>query len=116
MRNIVKLLLATLVIILSGCKKEDLKVEVPGCIEKEINTFKKSPFACDEEAKVVRYDFQNKQVYLFKPGNCGADMPTNIYDSNCNLICTLGGLAGNILCNAEIFFENATNEILVWEN
>jgi hypothetical protein len=92
MRTIPYSFLTMLLIILSGCGKLDL------------------------EAQVLRYDFQDSQVFLFQPGNCGADLPTKVYDSNCNLICTLGGIEGNSICNAENFEENATNKVQVWKN
>jgi hypothetical protein len=108
--------LIILSIALSGCEKVDLEVNVPSCIEKEIKDFQKTSFACDSEAQVLRYDFQDSQVFVFKPGNCGADLPEKIYDSSCNLICSLGGFEGNIYCNGEIFLYIATNRTLVWKN
>jgi len=65
---------------------------------------------------VFRYKFQDQFVYVFNPGNCGADMMSNVYDEDCFLICSLGGIAGNIMCNGENFTENATDETLIWEN
>ena len=97
-----------------GCEKLGLKIDVPNCIENKIKEFKDSPLACDSRAKVLRYYFLDSQVYVFEPGDCGADLPTDVYDSNCNIICTLGGYAGNTICQGVNFEENATNKILVW--
>ena len=105
-----------LLINMFGCEKLELKIDVPACMENEIREYSKSHLACDSGAKIYRYDFQGSQVFVFEPGNCGADMPVNVYGSNCNLICTLGGFAGNAICNSENFYENATSKILVWEN
>jgi hypothetical protein len=102
--------------ILIGCKKLDLLFDVPDCIEKEIGEFAESPFACDSNAQVLRYDFQDSQVFLFQPGNCGADLSEKVYDCDCNLICTLGGLEGNNICDSLDFNEYATNKVIVWKN
>jgi hypothetical protein len=111
----IHILLLFLLSYIYGCEKLDLKIEVPGCIEDKIREFKKSHFNCDSGAKAYRYDFQDIQVFVFEPGNCMPDFSTHVYDSSCNLICTLGGFAGNRICNGENFEENASNKILVWE-
>jgi hypothetical protein len=99
-----------------SCEKLELQVDVPGCIESKIKDFKRSDLSCNSGAEVLRYDFQGRQVFVFQPGNCGADMPIKIYDSNCNLLCTLGGFEGRSYCNGELFYTNATNRVLVWKN
>lgn len=99
-----------------GCENLDLKEDVPECVEKKIKEFKDSDLTCDSGANVIRYDFQGMQVYLFDPGNCGADMQAPIYDEQCNIICGLGGFAGNVMCNGVNFGENATNPTLIWED
>jgi len=109
-------ILIILLITLSGCEKLDFLIDIPDCIEKEIKEFKKSPLACDSDAQVLRYDFQDSQVFVFKPGNCGEDLPEKVYDNNCNLICTLGGFEANSICDSIDFDENATNKVLVWKN
>lgn len=116
MRHINHLIITILLCSLSGCEKLDLKVEVPGCIEKKIKEFRDSKLTCDSDAQVLRFDFQGLQVYLFDPGNCSPDMSENVYDQNCNLICKLGGYGGNTMCNGEDFEDNASNSIIVWEN
>jgi hypothetical protein len=105
-----------LLLSLFGCEKLDLKVDVPNCIEGKIREFKKSDLSCNSGAEVLRYDFQGSYVYVFQPGNCGADMPVKIYNSNCDLLCTLGGFEGRTYCNGESFDSSATNEVLVWQN
>ena len=99
-----------------ACDKLDLKVEVPGCIEKKIKEFKDSRLTCDSGAQVLRYDFQGEQVYVFDRGNCGADMPLEVYDNHCHKICSLGGIEGNTICDSLIFEENESNRLLLWKN
>ena len=45
-------------LILSGCQKLELEVDVPGCIKNKIREFKKSDIACEEGARVTRALFQ----------------------------------------------------------
>lgn len=104
-----------LFIVLSGCSKLDLEIRVPGCIRDEIKNFKNSGVACDSSAEVDRYDFQGAKVYVFEPGNCGADLPVSIYDEKCNLVCTLGGFTGTTKCNGIDFYDHATNKVIVWK-
>ena len=104
-----------LILVLSTCEKIDLEVDVPDCIKHEIRAFKKTPEGCSG-AQVMRYDYNGERVYVFEPGSCGADMLTYIYDSDCHRLCTLGGFAGNILCDGQNFYENAKNGVLVWKN
>ncbi len=99
-----------------GCQKDDLQVDVPGCIQQKIEEFDESSISCDSGATVYRYQFQGQLVFVFNPGNCIADGTSGVYDEECNLICSLGGLIGNIMCNGENFDENSTDETLIWKN
>jgi hypothetical protein len=101
---------------LCACEKPDLNAEVPGCIKKKIIAFSTSKQTCVSGAQVLRYDFQNSQVYVFDPGNCFPDMSCDVYDQDCNIICALGGFAGIDTCNGENFEEHASNKILIWKN
>ena len=99
-----------------SCQKVDLKEDTPDCIERKIIEFKSDNSTCESGKQVHRYIFQGEYVYVFSPGNCGADMLANVYNEDCVLICSLGGIAGNTTCNEEEFSTNATNETLIWEN
>lgn len=99
----------------SGCQKSDINLEDNSdCIDLKIEAFKTSNLPCESGKSIYRYKFQDEFVYVFGPGNCGADMMSDVYDEECNLICGLGGIAGNITCNGENFGQNATEEILIW--
>lgn len=99
-----------------GCEDLNLYEDVPKCIEKQIKEFRDAGATCDSGARVYRYDFQSMEVYLFDPGTCGADMEAPIYDEECNVLCALGGITGNIMCNDLVFADYATNETLIWKN
>jgi hypothetical protein len=92
------------IISLFGCKKDNTDPEIPFCIETKINEF--SLETCDNGANVKEYLFQNKTVYVFDPGTCGADLTSEVIDAECTTLGFLGGFAGNIVINGEIF-DNA---------
>ena len=110
-------LLLTFVLLSASCEKNNLNPEGDSdCIQAKIEAYKASNIPCESGKSIYRYEFQGKHVYVFNPGDCGADMMSDVYDENCNLICGLGGIAGNTLCNNEEFSLNAKNEFLIWEN
>ena len=109
------LLLGILFLTIS-CQKTELKEPVPQCVEQLIDDFKNNDTFCETGKSVYRYYFQDMTVYVFNPGDCGADMMSEVYDENCNKLCSLGGIAGNFMCEDGNFWENATGETLIWQN
>jgi hypothetical protein len=110
------IIIATLILAFSNCQTSDVEIETPECMDQLIQEFENDVNFCETGKSVYRYVFQNQFVYVFNPGDCGADMMSNVYDEECNLICSLGGIAGIILCNDENFSQGATDETLIWEN
>lgn len=110
------LLIFGVILLASNCQQSELKAPVPKCMEQEIEEFKNDDTYCETGKSVYRYYFQDKFVYVFNPGDCGADMMSDVYDENCNKICSLGGIAGNLTCLDANFWENATSETLIWQN
>jgi len=96
---------------ITSCEKLDIAEGTPTCIVNKIKDFNKHS-ACDNP-KVEQYSFQQKYVYVFHPGTCGGDLTTEVSDSDCNVIGTLGGLSGNTKINGEEF-SNATFIKLIW--
>jgi len=88
------------IMLLLGCKL-DIEPGTPGCVEKKIKKFNRQE-ACGS-AKVTEYWFQNKTVFVFDPGLCGADMTSEVIDADCNTMGYLGGFAGNTKINGEEF-------------
>ena len=68
---------------------------------------------CDN-ANVKEYSFQGSTVYAFDPDTCGADMTTEVVNSDCNCLGYLGGIAGNTKINGEEF-SNATFIKTTWK-
>lgn len=69
--------------------------------------------SCENGAKVDQYVFQGQTVFVFILGFCGADLPVEVVDRNCNHGGTLGGLGGNTKVNGEDF-SNAKYVQTIW--
>jgi hypothetical protein len=86
----------------------------PSCIEGKIKDFKKSGI-CDTGKEVAKYLYQNKNVYSFSKGVCGADLASEVLDAYCNSLGFLGGLSGNTEINGDDF-SSAQFVAIVWED
>ena len=94
--------LAGLAFSLPSCRRVKLCDDMPACLKEAL---KDAPRCKD--ASVDAYLFQGQKVYVYKPGSCIYDGTEDVYDEDCQLICRLGGLIGNIDCENEIFYEEA---------
>jgi hypothetical protein len=101
-----------LLFLVMSCTKLEIDKSAPKCIEKKIKEFNKST-GCNT-AKVEEYTFQGITVYLFDPGNCGADLQAQVYNADCKNIGYLGGFEGSVKINGEDF-SNATLVKTVWQ-
>ena len=110
------IIISILLLLITSCQKIDTNEDASNCIDKKIVEFKNNSSLCESGKSVYRYRFQGKFVYVFNPGDCGADMMSDVYDVDCNRICGLGGIAGIMTCNGEKFWDNATDETLIWKN
>jgi hypothetical protein len=94
-----------------SCEKIDVPKGTPRCVKKKI---RKENDKCLD--KVFKYNYQGDDVYLFVPGNC-PDALYELYDGNCNLICSpSGGISGEGDGECPGFFEEATGEVVIWSN
>lgn len=110
-----KLLIVGLFLILQAqtCKKDNLK-NIPPCIVEKIQQFKKEPVA-NPPASVWQYEYKGQTVYYIPPRCC--DIPSSLYDSNCNLICSPdGGFTGKGDGKCADFAQTATKEKLIWKD
>ncbi len=101
-----------LMFFLAACEKID--DDAPDCIKKLIKHHKSDFALCESGASVKQYLFQEKYVYVFGPGRCGADMQAPVYSENCELLGNLGGIAGNLIINGERFGQNAILIKTIW--
>jgi len=95
----------------SACRKDGISCGTPSCVVNKINDFKKD--AC-KDANVKEYKFQGKTVYVFDPGTCGADMTSEVIDSDCTTQGYLGGFASNTIING-CDFSTANCRKTVWK-
>ena len=92
----------------------DIESGTPGCIQTKIKDFSKSE-PCTNGKTISKYSFQGEIVYVFEPGSCGNDFATDVFDSNCNFLGFLGGIAGISEINGEEF-SNAIFAGVIWKN
>jgi len=95
-----------------SCNKQKHQGDYPSCMEKLIKEFDNNQ-TCDKDVRVDKYIFQEKTVFVFEPGSCGADMTSAVYSNECKLLGHLGGIAGNTEINGESF-SNAKLVATVW--
>ena len=95
-----------------GCRKLDIEKGTPKNIENKIKDFNKSSIC--NTANVKEYIFQGNPVYTFDPGRCGADMNTEVTNSDGNTLGYLGGIVGNTKINSEEF-SKATFVKSIWK-
>jgi hypothetical protein len=112
--KIVISLLIVITLFFTSCEKKE--IVAPDCIKNLIKSYSGTPFRCETGAKVDQYQFQSQTVYVFDPGNCGADMQAPVYTLNCNLLGNLGGFIGNLLINNVPFDKNAIFQKTIWKN
>jgi len=106
-------LIAVALIIFVGLTSCDKDIEgLPQAIEDLKNDYSNNSFSCD---KLYSYTFQEATVYLFSSSACVDDAFTTVYAENGEKLCDLGGKAGLVDCNGDIFHENAEDETLLWE-
>jgi hypothetical protein len=104
------------IVLMNACTKPCVEPN-PDCIQSKIDHFKTST-NCTQNASVKMYGFQGKTVYVFDETQCKnvADGGAEIFDSNCNYLGLIGGIAGVTKINGVEFYENADYIKTVWHN
>lgn len=84
------------------------------CIREKIDQFKREAVT-NPPRSVYSYQYKGKIVYYITSNCC--DQYNNIYDVNCNLICSPnGGITGMGDGRCPDFFDTATNPTLIWKD
>lgn len=90
------------------------KVKSPYCIDDKINEIR-SGHIWNPPAKIYSYIYREQTVYYLPPRCC--DIPSILYDENCNEICNPdGGFSGGGDGRCPDFFSSRTNGKLIWED
>lgn len=82
--------------------------ELPACHEDKIEEFR--AVACPGSGDLTTWEFRNRLVYCYATGTCISDAYAEIYDEDCNLLCTLGGIGGLSLCEGVDWDSNAVRQ------
>lgn len=103
-----------IIVTMFSCKKELALKGTPNCVE-----WKTKEIANNEvwnpTAKIYSYSYNGATVYYFPPRCC--DIPGELYDEDCNLICRPdGGFTGDGDGKCPDFFKLRTGEKLIWED
>ena len=96
----------------TGCAKRPVTKTTRGCLDDKIAVCNKEAH-CDD-ASVHEYLFQEKPVFVFEPGTCGADMASEVVTADCKTLGYLGGYAGNTKING-VEFSQAIFVRVVWK-
>ena len=104
-------------VVLVACGPDDYRPNSPtvkACLDQKIQNFDKQSI-CDMSGDVKEYAFQGKQVYVFNPGDCGADFTSEVIDNQCNVLGYLGGITGNEKINGVSFLAVAVYVQTIWK-
>ena len=82
-----------ILLLMVGCKKPDIKTDVPNCIEQKIRKLYNSKVQ-NPPAKVYKWEVDEQVYYLFTADCC--DQYSYLYDDECNVVCApSGGFSGS---------------------
>lgn len=103
-----------LLVAIVSCDKNDLPKGTPKCIKNEIKKLEDLE-PQNPRASVWLYKFKGENVYYIPSACC--DIPSKLYDTKCNLICSPdGGITGNGDGNCTDFNSTKTEEKLIWKD
>jgi hypothetical protein len=111
MKNYLMILFALSLVM--ACKHKPDNEGITPCMATKIADFKAIEQPCDHPS-IKRYTSEIGDIYLFSIGDC-PDAGASAFDSNCNDICFLGGIAGIIDCVHGGDTLHLTGEEIIWE-
>lgn len=87
---------------------------VPDCIREKIKELQNDPLR-NPPAAVLQYQYKGKLVYYVPPA--AGDQMSELYGEDCELICRPdGGITGRGDGRCPDFFEERSNEKIVWKD
>jgi len=99
--------------VLMSCEKNDIQENsYPKCLQEGVEAVLEGTIQTPKSS-IKKYLYNEETVYLVSFQNF-PDGVTSVVDSNCNTICSSGGIGGFNTC--EDFENNATFIELVWED
>jgi hypothetical protein len=101
-----------LIFLFLACEKIELPDQAPNCLKK---TIRRPANGTTSPVSVWQYEWKDQLVFVFSPGCC--DINIEVYDSNCNYLCSpSGGFTGHGDGTCPDFYSEAKNGILIWED
>lgn len=109
------LLIACLVLVAVGaCAARPAKAEWPPFVTELIATLEAAPKS-NPPGSIWRYNYKGRVVFYVPPSCC--DVPSELYDSDGNIVCGPdGGLTGDGDGKCPDFFAQRTDELRVWSD
>lgn len=99
---------------MAGCAKLALPSGTPSCIRAKIKEIQ-SEKVRNPPGSIWQYEYKGQTVYYVTSYCC--DFPSQLYDTNCNLICSPdGGYTGKGDGKCPEFFAERKNEKLIWKD
>lgn len=110
----INLWVLTSFVIIYGCSKVDSRVDVPLCIEQQIEAISKQPVR-NPPGSMWQYTYKGQTTYYI-PSFC-CDYYSTLLDDKCNTLCAPdGGATGEGDGKCPDFFSTRTNEKLIWQD
>jgi hypothetical protein len=98
----------------ASTNQSDALTEAPSCIQQKITAILAEPVR-NPPARVLRFTYNSDTVFYF-PAYC-CDHYSELYDSDCNLICHPdGGITGRGDGLCPTFWSTATDSVEIWRD
>ena len=110
----ITLLIIIMISMLVSCEKLDVLPETPSCIKKKIRQMKRAEVR-NPPGSIWQFRYNDQIIYYIPPYCC--DIPSELLDDKCNLICKPdGGFTGKGDGQCADFFNKRTNGVLIWQD
>ena len=100
-----------------SCDKnnDDESNKYPRCFQIIIDEILENP-PTENRASISLYSYNNENVYVVfnPPSNGAADFESSVRDSDCNVVCSLGGIDGEPSPECSDFNNNSVLIEIVW--
>ena len=106
-------IIAITAILLAGCSVIN-QTGNPAWVDQLIKQFENDPVG-NPPLSIWRYEYNGQNVY-FVPAHC-CDIPSVVYDASGTVLCSPdGGITGGGDGRCSDFFDQRTNEQLIWQD
>jgi len=108
------ILIASLAILLLAACEDTEQSTNPAWVDQLIEQFEKAP-AGNPPLSIWQYEYKGETVY-FVPAHC-CDIASVVYDASGEVICSPdGGITGKGDGRCDDFFDQRSNEQLIWKD